>query len=108
MAENEDLDPFDQLQNDPDIIRAVEEHNAACSLQPRECLVCSFFNNIHELRHMAEVFDSVKIVDLSSAPPEFLSDAMVVVQFLSEATQYFLEGLSWEEDEEDEDYEGEE
>ena len=102
-------DLFRQLAEDEGIQQAIAEHEAACTPRQGECVICKFFNAVHELRHFSEVFDSEKILGLASDVPQFLSDSMAVVGFLSETAKIFLDNLEFfaieegEFEEEDED-----
>ena len=94
---------FNELANDEGIASAIAEHQAACSTSPTECPICRFFTMVHELRHMAEMFDPGKVVDAAWSATEFLDDAMAITQFFAEATRYFLTAVeTMDEDEEDE------
>ena len=99
----EDDELFQELANDTDIAAAAAEHAAACSQeQETGCIICSFFMNIHELRHMSEVFDAEKLAGV--ATPDFFSDSMAIIQFLSATAKTFLDSeVSWEEEEEEDD-----
>lgn len=106
----EDDELFRQLAEDEGIQAAIAEHEAACTPKQGECIICKFFTSVHDLRHFADIFDSEKLLGLASNPPEFLSDSMAVIQFLSETCQVFLDNLEFfspEDFEDEEDYEEE-
>lgn len=105
----DDDDIFLELANDENIAAAAAEHEAALAMaSDHECPICTFFNRIHELRHMAEVFDAEMIVEEAASAPEFISDSMAIIQFLTEATKHFVDTMVEEggEGEEDADDEG--
>ena len=99
---------FSQLAEDANIAAAIAEHEAACVQNlSHPCPICLFFSHIHELAHLSEALDAQKITSIAAEPHLFLDDAMVIIQFLTEATRYFLaDQVAWfeEEDEEDEEY----
>lgn len=108
---NEEEDLFSQLASDTDIAAAVAEHEAACALKAQSlpCPICLFFSHIHELAHLAEALDAEKIVNLTPDPHLFLDDSMVIIQFLTEATRYFLaDQVAWYEEDEEGDEEEDE
>lgn len=97
---------FRQLAEDENFQAAHAAHEAAFQLQ--ECPICRFFNNVHEIRHFAEVADAEKILGLAGSVPEFLDDAMVIMGFFTETTRWYLQDPEFwsdemlEEDDEDE------
>lgn len=99
MEEDEDL--FKQLAEDKDIAAAIADHEQACKVKESDCPACRFYANIHEIRHFADMVDAAKAVDMSAYPFDFVTDAQVIIQFLSEASRYFMESMEWEEDEDE-------
>lgn len=101
---------FNELASDAGIQAAIAAHEAACMPKQGECIICRFFTAVHELKHFAEVFDSEKILGLTVDIPEFLSDSMSVIQFLTETCKMFLDNLEFfgVDEEEEEDYEEDE
>lgn len=103
MEEDEDI--FHQLAQDKDIAAALADHEQACKIKEVDCPACRFYSNIHEIRHFADMVDAAKAVDMSTYPVDFVTDASVIIQFLSEAIRYFMESAEWDDGE---DYEEEE
>ena len=98
----EDDELFRELAEDENIAAAILEHEQACSTKEANCPACKFYNNIHEIRHFADLVDAAKAVEMSSYPIDFVMDAQVIIQFLSEATQYFLQATDWDIDDDEE------
>lgn len=96
--ENNEEDIFHHLAEDKDIAAALADHEASCTSELTECPACRFFNNVHEMRHFADMVDAAKAVEMSAYPIDFVTDAQVIIQFLAEATRYFFESADWDED----------
>lgn len=92
---NED-DVFKQLAEDKDIAAALAEHEQSCSMQQQECLACRFFNSFVIIRQFVDLVDAAKVIELVRDPSAFVIDAQAIIQFLSEASRYFMENLDWE------------